>query len=68
MSHVGVVDRLLWMQGEFPLGVGDVVLQKTPVSFDVSVWELFSAVDGGWRGCWGWWIRVGIVIRCIWWV
>ncbi len=41
VSHAGVVNRLLWMQGEFPLGVGDVVLQKTPVSFDVSVWELF---------------------------
>ncbi|WP_338150687.1 amino acid adenylation domain-containing protein [Rhodococcus qingshengii] len=49
VSHAGVVNRLLWMQGEFPLGVGDVVLQKTPVSFDVSVWELFLAVDGGAR-------------------
>ncbi|XGU20385.1 AMP-binding protein [Rhodococcus sp. 3Y1] len=28
--------------GEFPLGVGDVVLQKTPVSFDVSVWSCFG--------------------------
>ncbi len=56
VSHAGVVNRLLWMQGEFPLGVGDVVLQKTPVSFDVSVWELFwplmvgCAVGGGGSG------------------
>lgn len=36
-----VLNRVLWMQSAFPIGPGDVVLQKTPVTFDVSVWELF---------------------------
>ena len=36
-----VLNRILWMQATFPIGPGDVILQKTPVTFDVSVWELF---------------------------
>jgi amino acid adenylation domain-containing protein len=39
--HRGLVNRLLWMQDTFQLGEGDRVLQKTPYSFDVSVWEFF---------------------------
>ena len=30
-----------WMQAQYGLGADDVVLQKTPFSFDVSVWEFF---------------------------
>jgi amino acid adenylation domain-containing protein/non-ribosomal peptide synthase protein (TIGR01720 family) len=41
LAHAGVVNRLLWMQRAYPIGPGDAVLQKTPFSFDVSVWELF---------------------------
>jgi amino acid adenylation domain-containing protein len=40
-THRGIVNRLDWMQRAYRLGAGDVVAQKTPVSFDVSVWELF---------------------------
>jgi amino acid adenylation domain-containing protein len=40
-SHGGLLNRLLWMQGEYRLSPADVVLQKTPFSFDVSVWEFF---------------------------
>ena len=36
-----LVNRLRWMQAAYPIGPGDVILQKTPYSFDVSVWELF---------------------------
>jgi amino acid adenylation domain-containing protein len=39
--HQGIVNRLLWMQSEYNLTPADRVLQKTPYSFDVSVWELF---------------------------
>ncbi|WP_432125503.1 amino acid adenylation domain-containing protein [Streptomyces sp. bgisy082] len=47
VEHRSVVNRLAWMQRRYPLGEGDVLLQKTPVSFDVSVWELFWwAVEG----------------------
>jgi amino acid adenylation domain-containing protein len=40
-THRGIVNRLLWMQDAFGLDSSDVVLQKTPASFDVSVWEFF---------------------------
>lgn len=40
-SHRGICNRLRWMQDEFRLDESDCVLQKTPISFDVSVWELF---------------------------
>ncbi|MFZ2176923.1 MAG: non-ribosomal peptide synthetase, partial [Rhodococcus sp. (in: high G+C Gram-positive bacteria)] len=40
-SHAAIVNRLLWMQAAFALGEDDRVLQKTPFSFDVSVWEFF---------------------------
>ncbi|RKT54241.1 amino acid adenylation domain-containing protein [Saccharothrix australiensis] len=41
VGHRAVVNRLSWMQRAYPIGVDDVLLHKTPVSFDVSVWELF---------------------------
>lgn len=41
VPHRGVVNRLLWMQEQFDLSPDDTVLQKTPYTFDVSVWELF---------------------------
>jgi amino acid adenylation domain-containing protein len=41
LEHRGLVNRLKWMQNRYPLGRGDVILQKTPYTFDVSVWELF---------------------------
>lgn len=39
--HEGIVNRLLWMQDMYQLTGKDRVLQKTPFSFDVSVWEFF---------------------------
>ncbi|WP_338900577.1 amino acid adenylation domain-containing protein [Streptomyces sp. TG1A-60] len=41
VSHRAIVNRLAWMQDEYGLGPDDRVLQKTPSSFDVSVWEFF---------------------------
>jgi len=40
-EHRGIVNRLLWMQDEYHLTESDRILQKTPYSFDVSVWEFF---------------------------
>ncbi|SCF49123.1 amino acid adenylation domain-containing protein [Micromonospora matsumotoense] len=40
-SHEGIVNRLRWMRDRCRSGVGDRVLQKTPFTFDVSVWEFF---------------------------
>ncbi|HEX6291107.1 MAG TPA: amino acid adenylation domain-containing protein [Herpetosiphonaceae bacterium] len=41
ISHRAIVNRLLWMQDTYQLTADDRVLQKTPFSFDVSVWEFF---------------------------
>lgn len=46
-EHGGIVNRLLWMQDAFGLDDSDVVLQKTPFTFDVSVWELFWPLQTG---------------------
>jgi non-ribosomal peptide synthetase component F len=41
IQHGSVINRLNWMQRQYPLDFGDVIMQKTPIFFDVSVWELF---------------------------
>ncbi|MFE3599435.1 AMP-binding protein, partial [Streptomyces sp. NPDC059142] len=47
VEHHSVVNRLAWMQRAYPIGADDTILHKTPISFDVSVWELFWwAVEG----------------------
>jgi amino acid adenylation domain-containing protein len=40
-THRGICNRLLWMQDQYRLREADKILQKTPFSFDVSVWEFF---------------------------
>ncbi|GAB4190132.1 MAG: hypothetical protein Fur006_31950 [Coleofasciculaceae cyanobacterium] len=46
-THRGLCNRLLWMQDTYHLTVSDRVLQKTPFSFDVSVWEVFWPLMNG---------------------
>ena len=41
VGHNSLVNRLNWMQNSYSLSSSDRLLQKTPISFDVSVWELF---------------------------
>ncbi|MFL9875106.1 non-ribosomal peptide synthetase [Paraburkholderia megapolitana] len=48
-EHGAVVNRLQWMQQTYRLAADDVVLQKTPFSFDVSVWEFFWPLLAGAR-------------------
>ncbi|AGC44899.1 non-ribosomal peptide synthetase [Myxococcus stipitatus DSM 14675] len=48
-SHKSVVNRLLWGQREFSLAPSDSLLQKTPFSFDVSVFEFFWPLISGAR-------------------
>ncbi|MGW1931815.1 amino acid adenylation domain-containing protein, partial [Streptomyces sp. NPDC001919] len=47
VTHRAIVNRLAWMQGAYGLTADDRVLQKTPSSFDVSVWEFFWALAEG---------------------
>jgi amino acid adenylation domain-containing protein len=51
-SHRGISNRLFWMQDAFQLTAADRVLQKTPFSFDVSVWEFF----------WPMWVGAQLVV------
>ncbi|MCF4994542.1 amino acid adenylation domain-containing protein [Pseudomonas syringae] len=48
-SHAALVNRLCWMQQAYGLDDSDAVLQKTPFSFDVSVWEFFWPLMTGAR-------------------
>ncbi|MCA1614516.1 MAG: AMP-binding protein, partial [Acidobacteria bacterium] len=47
ISHGSICNRLLWMVAAFPLAAEDRVLQKTPISFDASVWEFFVPLFAG---------------------
>lgn len=47
LHHCGVRNRLLWGITNYQLGQGDVVLHKTPLTFDVSVWEIFAPLLSG---------------------
>ncbi|MDF2510690.1 MAG: hypothetical protein K0S04_556, partial [Herbinix sp.] len=53
IQHRSLVNRLNWMQRKFPIGEGDVILQKTPFTFDVSLWEVF------------WWSMVGASVHML---
>ncbi|HYP40297.1 MAG TPA: amino acid adenylation domain-containing protein [Chloroflexia bacterium] len=48
-THSGICNRLTWMQEAYGLTGADRVLQKTPFSFDVSVWEFFWPLITGAR-------------------
>ncbi|ATH92008.1 non-ribosomal peptide synthetase [Bacillus glycinifermentans] len=51
VEHHSVINRLQWMQKRYPLQKDDVILQKTPFSFDVSVWELLWWGEAGAKVC-----------------
>lgn len=40
VEHGALMNRINWMQSAYPLTKVDRILQKTSISFDVSVWEL----------------------------
>lgn len=47
IPHRAIVNHMLWMRSEFPLTADDRVLQKTPTSFDASVWEFYAPLISG---------------------
>ncbi|CAM2010014.1 amino acid adenylation domain-containing protein [Acanthopleuribacter pedis] len=47
IPHRAITNRLLWMQRCYQIGAADRILQKTPYTFDVSVWELFLPLLSG---------------------
>ncbi|MEL6468399.1 MAG: amino acid adenylation domain-containing protein [Cyanobacteria bacterium J06623_4] len=46
-THRALVNRLCWMQQTYALTTGQRVLHKTPLSFDVSIWEIFWPLLNG---------------------
>ncbi|MEU9163644.1 amino acid adenylation domain-containing protein [Streptomyces sp. NPDC048424] len=53
VEHRAIVNRLWWMQRGYPLGPDDIILHKTPFTFDVSVWEIF------------WWSLAGAAVATL---
>ena len=49
IPHRAIVNHMHWMADEFPLDAHDAVLQKTPFSFDASVWEFHAPLMAGAR-------------------
>ncbi|AQA25012.1 amino acid adenylation domain protein [Rhodococcus sp. MTM3W5.2] len=49
LTHRAIVNQLVWKQSEYGLGADDVVLQQIAMTFDVSVWEFFWALQNGAR-------------------
>ena len=49
IPHRAIVNHMLWMHARWPLGASEAVLQKTPMSFDASVWEFWAPLMGGAR-------------------
>ncbi len=49
VTHAALAQRLAWMQDTYRLQADDVLLQKAPMSFDVSVWECFWPLISGSR-------------------
>ena len=51
VSQEAVINRIDWMQQHYPLSKEDVVLNKTTLAFDVSIWEIFWPVMNGTSLC-----------------
>lgn len=51
IRHHSLVNRLNWMQKKYPIDCSDTILQKTPFTFDVSVWEMFWWAMQGAKVC-----------------
>ena len=49
LPHGAIANHMNWMCRDLPLGPGDAVLQKTPISFDASVWEFYAPLLSGAR-------------------
>ena len=45
--HHAIVNRIQWMNRTLPLTVSDRVLQRTSISFDASIWEIFAPLSAG---------------------
>ena len=49
IPHAAICNHMLWMKKEFPLNADDLLMQRTPYSFDASVWEFYAPLISGAR-------------------
>lgn len=47
LEHRGAMNRLEWLRRRYPLNIGDRVILKTPLIFDLSIWEAFGPLMAG---------------------
>lgn len=47
IEHASIINRLVWMRDHYGIVDTDRILQKTPYTFDVSVWEFFLPLISG---------------------
>ncbi|WP_416276896.1 amino acid adenylation domain-containing protein [Nocardia sp. alder85J] len=47
ITHRQMTNQFRWAQRTYPHGPGDMVLHKTPITFDISTWELFWPLQTG---------------------
>ncbi|MGE0127962.1 MAG: amino acid adenylation domain-containing protein [Blastocatellales bacterium] len=47
IPHSAICNHMLWLRDHFSMSAADRVLQKTPISFDASVWEFFAPLFVG---------------------
>ena len=47
IPHGAIANHMRWMQEDYPIGAGDRLLQRTTISFDASVWELWAPLLAG---------------------
>jgi amino acid adenylation domain-containing protein len=47
IDHACAMNRLEWLRRRYPLGAGDRLLHKTPLIFDVAIWEIFGPLMAG---------------------
>jgi non-ribosomal peptide synthetase component F len=47
LTHAATVSQLAWAQRQWPHDTSDAVLHKTPITFDIAVWELFWPLQTG---------------------
>jgi amino acid adenylation domain-containing protein len=47
IPHKAIFNHMMWMQTEFAFAETDRILQKTPMSFDASIWEFYAPLFAG---------------------
>ncbi|MCC7247120.1 MAG: amino acid adenylation domain-containing protein [Lysobacter sp.] len=47
VHHRGIANHMCWLRARYPMSTDDILIQKTPFSFDAAIWDFFSALICG---------------------